>query len=331
MSAGSLEASPITVNSTFDVVDFVGTQQVGDLPGPDGIVSLREAIIAANNTTGSQVVGFAIPEHDPGFNGTVFTIQPLSGLPYLVDDETTIDGTTQTFISNSNPDGPEIVLDGSMAGPAAGLTIVAADNITIRGLVIHSFIGGAGIQLTSNTLVDHCYIGTDETGSVAIGNEWEGIAVTGWNSIIRDNLIVGNAIGISAKEVGVEGGGGNLIEGNLIGTDRTGTLALGSVSGIGLISTTGNIIRGNLISGNEVGISVENWIEPDKVTAGNLIEENRIGTDFTGENPLPNNFAGIVFGEFGVVSNIARWNTIAFNGVAGVLVSHGARRNTISE
>ena len=40
----------IIVTTTSDVADFGGGQQVGDLPGLDGLVSLREAILAARNT-----------------------------------------------------------------------------------------------------------------------------------------------------------------------------------------------------------------------------------------------------------------------------------------
>jgi hypothetical protein len=40
----------IVVNTTADVQDIGGALQVGDLPGADGLVSLREAILAANRT-----------------------------------------------------------------------------------------------------------------------------------------------------------------------------------------------------------------------------------------------------------------------------------------
>ena len=50
---GALSSTPdIIVNTTSDVADFGGNQQVADLPGPDESVSLREAIMAANNTPG---------------------------------------------------------------------------------------------------------------------------------------------------------------------------------------------------------------------------------------------------------------------------------------
>jgi len=139
VGAAQSTAPDIVVNTTSDVVDFGGNQPLGDLPGPDGAVSLSEAIIAANRTPGPHVIGFHIPVTDPGFNGAVFTIKPHAGF-YLWDDGTTIDGATQTaFTGDTNPWGPEIVLDGSVAGDSGGVTLNHSSNHTIRGLVIHSF------------------------------------------------------------------------------------------------------------------------------------------------------------------------------------------------
>src|SRR5919109_4441215 len=90
------QTSTIVVNSTSDIEDFGGAQQVGDLPGPDGQVTLREAITASNNTLGPQTIAFNIPTSDPGFNGDSFFIFMEHDPPWIIsDDATTIDGTTQ--------------------------------------------------------------------------------------------------------------------------------------------------------------------------------------------------------------------------------------------
>ena len=68
------QTSTIIVNSTSDIEDFGCAQQIGNLPGPDGRVTLREAITAANNTVGPQTITFRIPITDPGFNGDSFYI-----------------------------------------------------------------------------------------------------------------------------------------------------------------------------------------------------------------------------------------------------------------
>ena len=87
-------------------------------------------------------VVFNIPTSDPGFANNVFTIKPT----YLLvapGAGTTIDGSTQTaFTGNTNPNGPEVVLDGSQITVqnlfAPGLYLIEA-NCTVKNLVINNF------------------------------------------------------------------------------------------------------------------------------------------------------------------------------------------------
>lgn len=331
----------ILVSTTSDVADFGGAQQIADLPGADGLVSLREAITASNNTAGPQVIGFNIPTSDIGFDGKVFTIKPQSStLPPLTDHATTIDGDTQAlFTGETNSLGPEVVLDGSQAGPGSGILIFRSSYNVLRGLVIHSF-EEAAIQFgfdpsdptvtPDNNRVVKCYIGTDETGSILKGNGWQGVAVNGRGNIIggsgpgEGNLISGNTIaGVDIGNTAID----TRLEGNLIGTDRTGTLALGNI-GLGILISGGSVIGGaaeaarNIISGNtEHGVAITG--------NGNRVEGNFIGTDITGENPLPNNVGvQIVFEAAG---NVILRNRIAFNLSDGIAVGFSAAHNRISE
>jgi hypothetical protein len=90
------QTSTIIVTSSSDPGDFGGAQQIGDLPGPAGLITLREAITAANNTAGTQTIASNIPITDPGFNGDSFYIFVEHDPPLTIsDDATTIDGTTQ--------------------------------------------------------------------------------------------------------------------------------------------------------------------------------------------------------------------------------------------
>ena len=85
------------------------------------------------------------------------------------------------------------------------------------------------------------------------------------------------------------------MQGNFIGTDKTGTQPLGNGSaGIGIISGFDNVIggdqtgAGNLVSGNgEAGIGLIDG------GARNTIQGNFIGTDVTGTQTLANADAGI--------------------------------------
>lgn len=271
----------IIVNTTADAADFGDAQQVGDLPGPDGVVSLREAITAANNTPGPNVIGFNIPTHDDGFNGAVFTIKLRAedaSQQAIQDDGTTVDGTSQSLFSgDTNPAGPEIVLDGSMAGQISGFTLNSNNNTITDLVLINMQWAGVLIDGDYNRILQ-CYVGVDETGSVAKGNTVYGIAVGGRNNIVRDCVVSGNDWrGISI------GGTSNIVEDNLIGTDRTGTTALGNEGDAIIVreESEHNVIKGNLISGNKyVGITIHG--------DANEIKGNLVGTDRTGKQPLGN-------------------------------------------
>jgi len=322
LSASLLSTADITVNSTVDVSDFGGAQQVADLPGPDGLVSLREAIIAANNTTGPQVIRFNIPTSDAGFDGTAFIIRPLFELPPLSGGSTTIDGTTQSaFSGNTNPAGPEIVLNGGGLEPCgSGLQINSANNV-VHGLVINDFAtepdvcGQRGIVVTtpqaSGNIVSGCFIGLDASGTAIAGNS---------DGVFIDNGATNNRIGgASSAERNVISGNvstgialyadGNVVLGNFIGTDVTGTVALGNRDRDGIAVGQGgkdNLIQGNIISGN--GLS---GIRLEEFSSGNTVRENLLGTDVTGTMALGNGEDGIRAGGDGntIVGNLSSGNT----------------------
>jgi hypothetical protein len=286
-SGNSSPSSPpstpyIIVNTTSDVSDFGGAQQVRDLPGEDGRVSLREAIIASNNTPGAHWIAFQIPTGDLGFDGTVFTIRPFpQQLPTITGEGLNIDGSTQTLFSgNTNKVGPEVVLDGSLLIPYPdtegpnGLEILSANN-RIHCLVIHTF--SIGIEIVGafafRNSVTGCFVGTDAAGKVALPNELCGSPtkvcygvtsrfgasynVMGGPRPSDRNLIsgIGYPDGVGGVGVFVENTGqqgvitGNAILGNLIGTDITGKTAIGNSTGIQIkCGTTNTLIENNVIA-----------------------------------------------------------------------------------
>jgi titin len=149
-----------------------------------------------------------------------------------------------------------------------------------------------------------------------------GLLIEGGDTTIRGLVInrFGNGLGFYAIELtGEPGNTGNVIEGNFLGTDPSGTQAAGSFYGIYLQEgSDGNRIGGpspaarNLISGNsDDGIELE--------SNDNTIQGNLIGTNRTGARPLGN-------GELGIDAvsdandNRILANTIAFNGDAGVAI-----------
>ena len=164
-----------------------------------------------------------------------------------------------------------------------------------------------GIQIgTGGVVVQGNKIGTDITGTAAIPNR-TGIQMSGGTNLIGDtdpgagNLISGNTFGIS--------GYNGLIQGNLIGTDVTGTLPLGNLTGISAgndtIGGTTSASR-NIISGNSYDVG----------GSGDIIEGNYIGTDITGENVIPGGGYGVSQSPNETVLD----NLIATNNVAVFLV-----------
>jgi Calx-beta domain/Beta-propeller repeat len=245
-----------------------------------GSGSLREAIINANATVGTDTIVFNIP--GPG----VKTINPLIALPEITD-RIVIDGTTQPGYAGT----PLIELDGTGLGFTSGHgLLIKAGGSTVRGLAIGNFRSGNGIVLQDcdNNVIQSNYIGIAPDGTTARANV-RGIVVNnsdhnmiGGTTAAARNVLSGNNNGIQIT------GAANTIQGNFVGTNAAGTAAVRNVGGVDILSadSTDNLIggtapgAGNLISGNEFGL--ENH--------GNrtIIQGNLIGTDITGTNKIPN-------------------------------------------
>lgn len=129
--------------------------------------------------------------------------------------------------------------------------------------------------------------------------------------------------------------GRNVVEGNFIGTDVTGTVALGPNSAAILLQSDNDRIggtspgQGNLISGNALGgLKIS--------SLANVVQGNLIGTKVDGQSPLPNGYGiriqpGFFRGASGNLIGKAvggGGNTIAFNKGAGISVE-GADQNAI--
>lgn len=282
--------------------------------------SLREAINAANEHR-NDFADFPDKIHFNIGNGGVQTIVPNRPLP-IITDPVTIDGTTQPgFI-----DSPIIELNGSNAGDDSnGLHITAGDS-TIRGFVINRFLGTAGIYMVSegNNTIQGNYVGTDVTGTRALGNALHGIHlensgdnIIGGTSKTSRNLVAGNlSTGIF---IVFPSSRNNSVQGNILGTDISGTNRLSNVEhGIVIaFGASGNLIGGTLPgAGNLIADSELDGIHIRDAT-NNVVQGNLIGTDITGTEVLSNGSNGIVVLENSNNNLIGGTNPEARNIISG--------------
>ena len=273
--------------------------------------TLRQAILNANANPGPDTITFAIA--GPG----VHEIQPATALP-PVTDSVRIDGTTQPGYAGA----PLIQLDGALAGTGANGLTINASNCTVLGLdVTHFKADGIFVQGSSNVIQSN-YIGTDPTGTKGQGNGSYGVEISpssksnlvgtngdGINDVAERNLLSGN--GQSGVRITGTGANQNVVAGDYIGTDVTGTVRIGNGrDGVtvelgaqsNLIGTNGNSVNDtgerNLIAGNrDAGVAIINTGTNLNVVAGNFI-----GTNVAGSAALPNGSHGVIIFK-GAASN----------------------------
>jgi hypothetical protein len=237
-----------------------------------GTGTLHQAILNANTDTGPDIVRFHV-----GAGGKQ-TINLTSPLP-TVANTLVIDGTSQPAWTNF----PLIVLDGHLlTGPGVNGLTLTADQCVVKGLVIQNFSNdGIDVHSSSNLIRDD-WVQNNGLDGVALLDAASNNTVGG-TTVHARNLISGNGTGGGSGSAGVmifdNGTSGNLIEGNYLGTNLSGTLALGNgASGIGVEIAGGasnNTIGGtaagarNLISGNTFGVDIH-----DDGTSGNVVAGN---------------------------------------------------------
>jgi hypothetical protein len=296
-----------------------------------GVGSLRQAILDANALGAGSLIHFAIP------GAGVHSIAPASPLPPLTQSLVVIDGYTQPgALENTLPDGNDAVLlielDGTSLPPGSSGLALDASETTVRGLVINriNVATGAAISLGGGGghVVAGNFIGTNAAGDAALPNE-TGILVDSANNLIGGDFPAARNLISGSLQSGISmagAGDGNAVRGNFIGTDRTGTAALGNGrAGIGLFGTAASVIGGptpgdrNVISGNLFGIESNG--------GSYVIQGNFIGTDVTGTAAVPNIGNGIVLaGDDHLVGGVApgAGNLVSGNGVDGISVMGGS-------
>jgi hypothetical protein len=319
-----------------------------------GTNSLRDAINQANSNSGLDTINFNIPGPGP------YTITLLGQALPVITSPVIIDGKSQPGYAGQ----PIIELNGSLVQFGAFDSFIGTNGIelsrsalspqedssgsTIQGLVINGFgkAGllslGVGIRIGSNnnTIQDN-YIGTDISGTAAVGNTRSGIwigdlsptptPVTG--TIVSRNVISGNtnlAIGgiIIARAVT-----NTKITGNYIGTDSTGTIALGN-DGDGILiwgrdsNNNNNVIggtaagEGNVIANNKgSGIEIIAGSGSHTIQGNSIFNNQRLGIDLIGNTGITPNDLGDTDTGSNNLQNYPVLTSVSGNTVSGILNS----------
>jgi hypothetical protein len=280
-----LEALP----EITDPVVIDGTTQPGYTGSPlielDGTLIIPGATGLVIKAGGSTVKGLAIGNFSDG------TGLLLSGCNNNViqGNHIGIDATGTT----SRPNDAGIVLSNSsnnlIGGPTSAARYVISSN-RFKGLEI----GGSGNTVQGN------FIGANAAGTADAGpagfSTLEGIRISGPS--FTDNVIGGTAPGagnlISGNQRGISSNAsGTIIQGNLIGTDVTGTKKVPNLHGIDAVGT--NILVGGLTPGARNVISGNNGNGVILIGSGSKLQGNYIGTDITGTHRLANS-VGVLSG-----------------------------------
>jgi hypothetical protein len=287
-----------TVSANYIGTDAAGTASLGN--GGNGIYIANgahdNAVGPGNVLSGNDNEGVAI--YDSGTTGNVVSGNYIgtdgSG---AVDLGNTWDGIIIGLGAQANTVGPDNVISGN---DADGVRIVNSGTM-------------------SNTVSGNL-IGTDGSGTADLGNTSDGVIIA-WgarnNTVGPDNVISSN--GQHGVFISEDDTMGNVVSGNLVGTDVSGTADLGNSKDgilIGYGAQDNTVGPDNVISGNDWhGIEI---YEGD--TTGNVVSDNRIGTDAAGTADLGNSQNGVSISAGAHGNTVGPDNVISGNNWNGVSI-----------
>ncbi|HEV2969180.1 MAG TPA: autotransporter-associated beta strand repeat-containing protein [Pirellulales bacterium] len=331
-----------TIANNFLGTDATGTVAEGNrddglsIYGGSANNQITQNVISANGV-GNGFAGVYVA--DPGTNGNVFTGN------FIGTDKTGTaalgNGGVGLYVANGAQN-TRIGTNGDGVNDIAERNIISGN--AYQGIAIQGTSSGAN---TTGTAVAGNYIGTNATGTTALPNGNNGVFVYGGaqntrigvsgsdaDAAAEMNLISGNKFqGVSLSDSGTNS---NIVAGNLIGTDVTGTKALpNSDGGIDIINGTSSnrigfdgssstavaTLERNIISGNGSNPGYAGIYVADPGTTSNVMAGNYIGVDSSGAKALGNSGVGVY------LANAAQNNRI---GTDGNGVADASEANVIS-
>ena len=263
------------------LVDNLSSSLIGQLIG--GASSTAGNLISGNTTVGIELVGPQV-----AISGTNNVVQGnligLNAAGNVVTASNGVTGNGTGILINNSP-------DNSIGGASASMRNIISGN-SDYGIEIEQ-IRSAG------NLVEGNYVGTNIAGSAypvgsSEGSPAQNVGVlvdavsgvtVGGTTPGEGNVISGNNVGVEIANLQINGGqlirSGDFVEGNLIGTDASGTRPVSNLDlGVFIDNAQGNVIGpGNYIAAN--GIAGVEIFAQDSI--GNLVTGNTIGEGLSGQ------------------------------------------------
>ncbi len=240
----------------------------------------------------------------PGM-GNVISANPYAGISLAAADNNVVQGN----YLGTNPTGAALVVTPGYY-PNRGILLTGGNNLiggpdpAMRNIIVSSLLGiDIGAPSGSFNVIQGNYIGVDASGAVGLGNYSDGVAIeTG----AHDNKLTANVIasnqghGINIHDATSVN---NVIQGNWIGTDKTGTVSLpNNQDGIHIDGVAGNIIGGTLVSqGNIIahnngrGIAIVNTAINNPLRGNAIFANVSLGIDL-GADGVTFNHQGSITG-----------------------------------
>ena len=310
----------INLMSTGNTVTncFIGTNKAGTAAITNDVAGI---ILSSDNNT-------------IGGSGNLISGNTTHGIEVSGGDNNTIKGNK----IGTDVNGTSAVANGSDGINVIGMNnTIGGTNASDRNIISGNTSDGIGITGASSTgnLVEGNYIGLGADGATIIGNLNTGVTIDsgasantiGGSTSSSRNVISGNG----SAGVYIDGTN-NVVQGNFIGTDATGTLDRGnSGEGVGILDSNNTIGgtasgEGNVISGNGgAGVCID-------ASTNNIVQGNLIGTQADGVSALGNADEGVeISGDDNTIGGTTpgAGNTIAFNSTVGVAVGNGGTGNAI--
>ena len=341
-AAGAIDGLKITADSTvirkLNIRKFSG----------DGIQIEASGVFVENNTIGTNAEGLA------DFGNSQYGIRILEGSNNQIRSNV-VSANVQGGIAIIGDSADSNILVANTIGARFGGTVALPNG---NGIVVtdgdsndisDNVISGnklSGIVVSGNATTNSFTgnkIGTRLSGNVALPNGGDGIFLqasgntVGGILVTQRNVISGNAK--SGITISGAGASNNVVEGNVIGVNTSGTVAIPNTShGIRIVNASNNRIGSlteaggrNIISGNGgSGVTLS-----QAGATGSLLAGNYIGVAANGSSALGNTGSGVSLTDgatnvqVGGSAALSR-NLISANQSNGISILTGAADNRVS-